>query len=1179
MRKNITSFLGLVLMAFCSLTANAQSSLSEESVTSDFDASAKYVIQTHGQDGSTHWMFDAGSNISADNNMEEAAPETKYLWTITADGSKWQIRNIGTGNYISIDGTGNGGSTSTTANAVSVTIEAGSGENQFNVAFKNDNGQYIDMSYSGMQPCTWNGGVTGSRVMTIYEVSVELSEEEIALAHLVAIVDKYSRYVEGLSGEYTPFDLGSEIGQYNVDPAIYEKFVADMNKGFEIAMGNETATVEEMEALGEAIEEGYQAIVASLVPLTIADGNYRIVSAMAWTKTVRTDTGEVDENEQPIYNETYEHPTKAMYATLDGMDAKWATIDSTDCRYLWKLTNDAESGNIQVMNIATDGIINSCTQSAQAKLTTNSQMKMHFQFIRRNDAGEVVVAFRPSTSGNYGFLHCGGHGNGAGNEGNIVGWEPNADATQWVLQPVDDETVATLVEEYAPFKNHELLIEKFEELKAKADSLITVATDETHTELITKASQLSCPFGQNDLYPNQTDGGSIGTLIDGNPGTFYHTAWGGGSLEPGSHWLFATFDEPVGGENLVVTITRRSGASNDHVSKMDVYVGSDVEASAEDFTLAAQLEFPYGGAGETVSSALFNVDGEYSVYKFVVTETSPTNNNRGYFHMAEFSLASISINETNQLAGMGEVGQNLVDALAEANDIDVEDLEPEQYEALKAAYDAAFAIFVDPTPLRNAIKTNKNAADAIVFGENPGFWSEGSDASSFAAVLEEAMAYDKAGIYTQAQSDEFIARINAGVEDIYASANPMEAGKWYTIRFASEELYDTYEWQKSNAVNTTLGDLYDSYLSAAVIEGEGEAQELVQIYDMQEVLENTPLRFISEDILESMDACAFRLVAQGDSAYVLQHRSGLYVTNNRTNGALSLGLSPSLFDAKACGLGKMLIHARGLNGAELGGAANPVQYLHAQNAGHALVLWHSAEVGSNSALFIEPIDEGDLEDTEAGESVLRKVMPNSMRIWTSPAEIAVEEGTLYEFAGSYTAEDGVHFAFNEIEKAPAGQPVLYVNGDLDSFDQDVEEEDFEEETLYFGTENFAFKAGEKNGMVGTFTYQWVDPNTVVVGGGKIAQWGDQLVAAEGEDGTDCTRDIAAGTGYILANCTTVQPGEYDLELVITDQDAVDGIKGLENILSTEGAIFNLAGQRVVKAQKGIFIIGGKKVMK
>ena len=81
------------------------------------------------------------------------------------------------------------------------------------------------------------------------------------------------------------------------------------------------------------IETAYNAIMESLVTLTIADGNYRIVSALEWTNTERIATGEVDENDEPVYEEIVTHPTKAMYATLEGK-AMWANIDSTDCRYL-----------------------------------------------------------------------------------------------------------------------------------------------------------------------------------------------------------------------------------------------------------------------------------------------------------------------------------------------------------------------------------------------------------------------------------------------------------------------------------------------------------------------------------------------------------------------------------------------------------------------------------------------------------------------------------------------------------------------------------------------------------------------------------------------------------------------------------------------------------------------------
>lgn len=1134
----------------------------EESVTT-FSPDKKYVIQTNGQDKSTHWMFDAGTNIGADNNMDETTPDPKYVWTITADGDKYMVRNVSTGNYISIDGTSNGGSTSTKAEPTSLFIEVNGGS----VGFKNESGQYIDMSYSGMKPSSWAGGVSGSRTLEIFEVNLEITEQEILLGKLKDRAILYDKYLPDYGSE--TIDRGPEIGQYNASDELYNTFINAVQRAFDIVNENaEIPSDEEMAALVETIDKSYADIMASLVPLTIADGNYRIVSALEWTKTIRTDTGEVDSDGNPIYDETIEHPTKAMYATLDDMKAMWADIDSTDCRYLWKLTNNPSTGFIQMMNIATDGIIDKCSQSSQATLSTTSTTEMYFEYEGRTEDNKIKVAMRPSTGGSYAFLHCNGHGSGSGNQSNIVGWEASAGATQWILEPVSDEEVKTLVDEYAPIKNHELLVSMYQHLIVSADSLVEVATDETRTELITKASQLSCPFGQNDLYPSNPDGNDIGSLIDGKASTFYHTAWGGGALTPGSHWLFATFDEAVGG-NLQITITRRSGAGNDHVSKMDVYGGSTLDGDDDSFTLLAQLSFPYNKAGEVVNSALFTVEGAYPVYKYVVTETSPTGYNRGYFHMAEFNMLQISENETNQLKGMAEVGATLVSELAIAKEMDVDELEKADYDKLKAAYDAAKAIYVDPTPLREAIRKNKNATELVVIGSDPGFWSAESSAGSFDTVLKEAADYDKAGVYTQAQTDAYVQRIEAGVSDIMSSANPIQEGKWYFIRFAPESMYDEYSWPKSNAVNTKLGDLYGNYLAPANVEADDSGESLI-LFDYDEVTRGQALRFVSDELLEAWDQVAFRFIAQGDSAYVLQHKSGLYVSGAAAGTALSLGLTPALFNVSAVGLGKVLIHSRNLKGAEYG--ENPV-YLHAQNAGHSLVTWTATEIESNSALFIEEVNEDELYDTDIAKGVIESVKPNSMRIWCYPVGFSVSEGELYEYMGAYQKEDSWHYAFNKVDAAKPGQPVLYVNGDPESFDKDAE---VEEETLSLTTTDFAADPLKENGIYGTYTYQWVAPGTVVVYGGNIADWGNTLVEATGKENTDCTRDITANTGYIVPEDNIITAGTYDLEFVIEGEST--GIQQLvSDINSGKSVIYNMNGQRVSKAQRGIYIINGKKV--
>ena len=105
---------------------------------------------------------------------------------------------------------------------------------------------------------------------------------------------------------------------------------------------------------------------------------------------------------------------------------------------------------------------------------------------------------------------------------------------------------------------------------------------------------------------------------------------------------------------------------------------------------------------------------------------------------------------------MGETGANLVSELAAAKTMDMDELTPDEFNKLKDAYDAAKAIYVDPAPLREVIRKNRNATEMVVIGTDPGYWSAESSAGSLDNVIRDAVEYDKAGVYTQDQTDEFI---------------------------------------------------------------------------------------------------------------------------------------------------------------------------------------------------------------------------------------------------------------------------------------------------------------------------------------------------------------------------------------------------------------------------------------
>ena len=135
-----------------------------------------------------------------------------------------------------------------------------------------------------------------------------------------------------------------------------------------------------------------------------------------------------------------------------------------------------------------------------------------------------------------------------------------------------------------------------------------------------------------------------------------------------------------------------------------------------------------------------------------------------------------------------------------------------------------------------------------------------------------------------------------------------------------------------------------------------------------------------------------------------------------------------------------------------------------------------------------------------------------------------------------------HYAFNQIEQAEAGQPVLLVVGDYEQFEADSEDEEPEEINITPLGSSFAKEPLTTGGVHGTYAYEWVDEGTVVVGGGKIGQAGNTLVLAEGKENTDCTRDISANTGYIVYRENILKDAsveEFDM-VITTDRPVIVG---------------------------------------
>ena len=112
---------------------------------------------------------------------------------------------------------------------------------------------------------------------------------------------------------------------------------------------------------------------------------------------------------------------KYLKATDTGLTS---VNDATDFATLW-LVVEGTDGNVKLQNASTEKYIGQIRQSANVAMVEAADAKQ-FAFTNQTD---VYGVFKETTGGDYAYGHIDG-----GN--NLVGWEPGAAATQWVISEV-----------------------------------------------------------------------------------------------------------------------------------------------------------------------------------------------------------------------------------------------------------------------------------------------------------------------------------------------------------------------------------------------------------------------------------------------------------------------------------------------------------------------------------------------------------------------------------------------------------------------------------------------------------------------------------------------------------------------------------------------------------------------
>lgn len=153
---------------------------------------------------------------------------------------------------------------------------------------------------------------------------------------------------------------------------------------------------------------------------------------------------------------------RSMFPYNDGpirVLGAWSVGEGSDCilnwnvwaeisRFIWKVERKEGSDNeYRLVSAFNDLCYNGISNSNLSNVLDDSESYVNFEYMGNgvdptdNDKDVIVYGIRASHQSGDTYLNCGDRDNGAAGSGSIYGWNANEPASQWYLEPVDDETV------------------------------------------------------------------------------------------------------------------------------------------------------------------------------------------------------------------------------------------------------------------------------------------------------------------------------------------------------------------------------------------------------------------------------------------------------------------------------------------------------------------------------------------------------------------------------------------------------------------------------------------------------------------------------------------------------------------------------------------------------------------
>ena len=710
----------------------------------------------------------------------------------------------------------------------------------------------------------------------------------------------------------------------------------------------------------------------------------------------------------------------------------------------------------------------------------------------------------------------------------IVFWTAESDPSAWYFREIPAEEITAVEEGLVQVRLNNSLSELVETAQAaykKGFSYSSNASEDSNYDdpgLVTEVSQLW-------TNAQEASEGPIANALDSNFNTYFHTAWNADPVPFGDaqyHNICADLGEAVSA--VSVKITKRANKPNDVPGTVHFYATNDTTGfAAGDYSKwvdqgVVEFEYPYKadyGSGETANCTGINTcafDGQYRYVRLdVVSRLSGTTH---WFNLSEIRFYEAEYDPSTSL--INAVPQEIVDELLKqietAND-EITDGAATQatYDALTAAYDNFVANYPDPTKIAEAKEEAVAQAEAAEEGDGLGYFEAGAK-ETLQAALDAVEVKD---VMTISEINEGLAAIEAALAEFNSKLIKPEDGKYYWLKVGSKESHNgNYVYAQDNGNNQV------KWGGHSATEGD-DANVSVR------------LNYI------------WKAVKNEDGSYSFQNAAtGTYMECQETNDeALNMqqdaeGSAMTLRSAKAAGLFN-LVQAEGV-------------YMNAQPGTNNVVTWGSASGTDNSAFqFVE---------AEWGGTYYVDITSTNAKAVTLPFSIDTENEGVHFYSVLGVKDGEIQLAeIAEETTIPAGTPFIIIA---------------EEGTTgfnYYPTNvaeltdlTYTFEATSQNGMTGTI------PGTKLAKGAGYLADGKMLLS----DGTNSADANSAFFTNALTETTETGAASIPMEGMPTvDAGTATGVDAVSINTGANGKMYDLQGRRVLKAQKGLYIINGKKV--